>query len=159
MEIKITPKLPDNLITIKEAKDQLNKFKKAHPGYHGDEYALRSWISLEALENYLEFVKKTALEKKIEVTGIEFIYTQYKDGNQNMPNVSNNDFGLTLMLAPTSNLEERNVGIDILNSEVGQPLKLSEILVEEENSDSKLPDENKLSGIANQINSCPNMCF
>lgn len=163
MENNLTSKQPSNLITIKEAKNQLENFKKAHPKYNGNEYALRSWISLEALEEYLEFVKKTAVDKKIKITGIEFIYTQYKEGKPNMENASNADYELTLMFAPTTEIEGKNVGIDVLNSEKDQPLKLSDILVDdsEDGSESNpnLPDPNKLSGVANQINSCPNMCL
>lgn len=163
METDFSSKAPRHLITIKEAKKQLNNFKKAHPGYNGEEYALRSWISIQELEKYLAYVKEVSADKNLKITGIEFIYSQYQEGKPNMPNHSNEDYGLTLMFAPTIVSEGKNVGIDVLNSKVDEPLKLSDVFSDnkEENpaENPNLPDENKLSGVANQINSCPNMCF
>ena len=42
---------PKGLITIEEAKAQLKKYQDAHPGENADQYALRTWISIEELEN------------------------------------------------------------------------------------------------------------
>lgn len=155
---------PRNLISITEAKEQLNYFKKAHPGVNGKEYALRSWVSIDELEKYIQFVRKEAKEKHIDVSGIAFIYTQHKEGSPEMPNLSNEDFELTFMYAPTYKEDSKNIAFDPFRSEVDSPAKLSDLLVDEgttasRGAGSSNMDQDELSGIANHINSCPNMCL
>lgn len=153
-------KEPTNLISIGEAKEQLEKFQKAHPGYEGDEYALRCWISLADLENYLNYVKEESKKKNIDVNGLEFIFTQYKAGEPNRANLGNNDYELTFMYAPTCQEGTKNVAFDPLRSKEGEPAKLSDLLgtnSQKSPEESRLDDDKK-SGIANRVNSCPPGC-
>lgn len=153
--------LPRNLISVEAAKEQLKYFQDAHPGVNGDEYALRSWISLEDLENYIAYARKQAQEKDIAINGIEFIFSQYKAAEPNLPNLSNKDYGLTFMYAPTYHDGNRNVGFDPLLSQKGKLVKIEELLsrkidaVDEIDTAEKSP---KPSGIGNYINSCPEIC-
>lgn len=157
----MSSKEPANLITIKEAKDQLEKFQKAHPGYEGNEYALHTWISIADLENYIEYIKQESKGKNIEVNGIEFIFTQYKAGAPNLPNLGNNDYELTFMYAPTCKEGTKNVAFDPLRSKDGEPAKLSDLLGSNPQTTEagKGPDDESKSGIANRVNCCPNMCY
>lgn len=153
--------LPRNLISVEAAKEQLKYFQDAHPGVNGDEYALRSWISLEDLENYIAYARKQALEKDIAINGIEFIYTQYKEAAPNLPNHSNKDYGLTFMYAPTYLDGNSNVAFDPLNSKKGEPVKIEELLNHKDEADDQVDKPNQIakpSGIGNYMNSCPEIC-
>lgn len=170
------PKPPQNLITYEKALDQLVNFNIAHPGVRGDQYAVRTWVSIEDLENYIAYAKAEGLKNKIEVNGIDFIYTQYKKGQPNMANEYNKDYELTFMYAPTyrDSASNKNEAFDPMNSKPGQPAKLSELLKnsspkgdENTKSDSLNTDSNPenrpngpsgSSGIANSVNTCPNIC-
>lgn len=152
---------PDNLMTIEAAKKQLKNFQDAHPGVNGDEYALRSWIALEDLEKYIAYVRQEASEKGIEVNGIEFIYTQTKAAKPYLPNLSNSDYGLNFMYAPTYLDGSMNVAFDPVNSKQGEPATLKELLKDKNaaNDEGKTPEQlSNPSGIGNYINSCPEIC-
>ena len=167
------PQPPKNLISYEKALEQLGNYNIAHPEVRGNEYALRTWVSIEDLENYIAYVKAEGEKNKIKVNGIDFIYTQYKEGKPNMPNESNKDYELTFMYAPTyrDTVNNKNEAFDPMNSKPGEPANLSELL---KTSDTPKDNENKAdslsaplkddkkpsgpSGIGNNANSCPNMC-
>lgn len=151
---------PTNLISIKEAKTQLDNFKKAHPGYEGNEYALRTWISVADLEYYLEYIKEESKKRGIEVNGLEFIFTQYNAAEPNLANESNKDYGLTFMFAPTCKEGVKNVAFDPLRSKEGTPAKLSDLLGSnaQASEEGRGTNDDDKSGIANRVNCCPNMC-
>lgn len=158
------PVEPTNLISLDAAKKQLNFYKQAHPGVTGDEYALRTWISIEELENYIAFMKEESKKKGIKITGIDFIHTQYKEGKPGMKNELNKDYELTLMYAPTFDDNGKNVAFDPLNSKEGDPATLKSLLSSKSendtigNGDSAGKGGSGSSGIANKLNSCPNKC-
>lgn len=163
-------KPPSNLISYEKAFEQLNNFNSAHPDVSGDEYALRVWVSIEDLENYINYVKSEGKRSGIEVNGMEFIYTQYQNSKPNMPNESNKDYELTLMYAPTFKDSEsgKNEAFDPMNSEENKIVKLRDVFAKKEVGDSINSDsENKAkeqsspngkSGIANSLNACPPIC-
>lgn len=158
--------MPSNLISVDEAKSQLKKFQDAHPGVNSDQYALRTWISIDELEQYIAYVKEESSKKNIEVTGIDFIYTQKKEGRPGMANKGNEDYELTLMYAPTymDPATNKNTTFDPMNSADGKPMKLSQLLNEPTTTDSlnsangDTSKRDKGSGIGNNIFSCPNVC-
>lgn len=158
--------LPTNLISVEDAKKQLNNYKVAHPGVNSDQYALRTWISIDELEQYIAYVKEESSKKNIEVTGIDFIYTQKKEGRPGMANKGNEDYELTLMYAPTymDPATNKNTTFDPMNSADGKPMKLSQLLNEPTTTDSlnsangDTSKRDKGSGIGNNIFSCPNVC-
>ena len=164
------PSTPKNLITYEKALEQLGNYDKAHPGVRGNQYALRTWVSIEELENYIAYAKAEGKKNNIKVNGIDFIYTQYKDANPGMPNESNKDYELTFMYAPTyrDTVNKKNEAFDPMNSKPGDPAKLSERLAfkTSRNSNDTItkqtpPVNNKPSGpsgIANQALSCPTVC-
>lgn len=159
--------LPTNLISVEDAKKQLNNYKVAHPGVNADQYALRTWISIEELEQYIAYVKEESAKKDIVVTGIDFIHTQKKEGRPGMQNRGNVDYEITLMYAPTymDSSTNKNTTFDPMNSTTGNPMKLSKLLTEKSETDSldskngDKPSLNKPSGIGNNINSCPSACL
>lgn len=159
--------LPTNLISVEDAKKQLNNYKVAHPGVNADQYALRTWISIEELEQYIAYVKEESAKKDIVVTGIDFIHTQKKEGRPGMQNRGNVDYEITLMYAPTymDSSTHKNTTFDPMNSTTGNPMKLSVLLNEKSDTDSlktkndDKPSSSKPSGIGNNIASCPNVCL
>lgn len=163
-------KPPSNLISYEKAFEQLNNFNTAHPEMSGDEYALRVWVSIEDLENYIDYVKLEGKKSGIEVNGMEFFFTQYKSSKPNMPNESNKDYELTLMYAPTFKDSEsgKNEAFDPMNSEENKIVKLRDVFAKKDVSDSinsdsenKSNEQNSLngkSGIANSLHACPNIC-
>lgn len=167
------PKAPKNLITLEIAKEQIDKYKKAHPGVAGDQYALHTWVSIEDLEMYLAYVKNYSDSLGIKVTGIDLIHTQYKDAVSGMPNELNKDYNLTLMYAPTYNDNGKNVAFDPLHSSKGSPATLADLFKRMDPTPNT--QENKVdstatgtegdgdkpggpSGIGNHLNSCPETC-
>lgn len=146
---------PSQLISLKEAKSQLDNFKKAHPGVVGDQFALRGWISIQDLEKYIEFVKKESLKNGIEVNGIDFMFTQHKDAAPGLKNPNNSEYELSLMYAPTVKQGSSNVAFDPLHSKKNEPALLKDLL----NSESSTENAIDQTGIGNRINCCPNMCF
>lgn len=164
------PKPPKNLITYEKALKDLGNYKTAHPGVNGEQYALRVWVSLEDLENYIAYAKAEGKKNEINVNGFDFIFTQYKEGKPDMPNLNNEDYELNFMYAPTYLDGTSNVAFDPMNSKPGDPAKLSELLAGNEPKDSaniqaKSADDNGNgdkpsgpSGIANQASSCPTVC-
>lgn len=155
---------PNVLISLQSAKNQLGKYQNAHPGVNGDEYALRTWISLQDLEKYIAFVKEVSKDKNITVNGIDIIYTQKIAGAPGLPNPNNSQYGLTLMMAPTYKDGTHNTAFDPVASKYGKPAKLSDLLANagefanEEESRSSTPSPGTPSGIANSFNSCPSVC-
>lgn len=155
---------PNVLISLQSAKNQLGKYQNAHPGVNGDEYALRTWISLQDLEQYIAFVKEISKDKNITVNGIDIIYTQKIAGAPGLPNPNNSQYGLTLMMAPTYKDGTHNTAFDPVASKYGEPAKLSDLLAnagefaKEEESRPSTPSPGTPSGIANSFNSCPSVC-
>lgn len=161
---------PKTLISYEKAFEQLDNYRNAHPGVNGDQYALRTWISIEDLENYIAYAKAEGKKNNISVNGIDFIFTQYKEGKPNMPNESNKDYELTFMYAPTyrDTVNNKNEAFDPMNSKPNEPRKLSVVFAEPELTDSTAvaskseassDSSNKgPSGIANNSQSCPNIC-
>lgn len=157
---------PKNLITVEAAKEQLNNYNAAHPGVNADQYALRTWISLEELEQYIAYVKEVSEKKNIKVTGIDFIHTQKKKAKPGLDNKGNLAYELTLMYAPTyrDSATGKNTTFDPMNSTDNNPMKLSELLGESvlDSTENKSGNENEnngnKSGIGNNIFSCPNVC-
>ncbi len=168
------PTPPKNLITYEKAFEQLDNYRVAHPEVQGDQYALRTWVSIDELEKYIDYVRSEGKKNNITVNGIEFIHTQYNSAKPNMPNASNMDYDLTLMYAPTykDKTTNKNEAFDPMNSEVGKPKKLSEVFAMKMVSDSldiqaksdtlsNIDQTNKpsgSSGIANTLHTCPNIC-
>ncbi len=164
------PSTPRNLITYEKAIEQLGNYDKAHPGVKGNQFALRTWVSIEELENYIAYAKAEGKKNNIKVNGIDFIYTQYKDAKAGMPNESNKDYELTFMYAPTyrDTMNNKNEAFDPMNSKPGNPAKLSERLKfkhPKESKDSATKQTINVngrpsgpSGIANMANTCPTMC-
>lgn len=157
---KVESKEPTNLISLNKAKEQLDNYNEAHPLEVGSEYAVRTWISIEELKAYIAYVEKESEKKGIEVSGIDFIHTQYKEAKPGSPNPNNEIYNLTLMLAPTYAKENMNVAFDPIYSEKGKPKDLK-ILLEEIKSDTI--NQNGTPGpggssIANGLRTCPNQC-
>ncbi len=162
------PKPPKNLITYEKALKDLGNYKTAHPGVNGEQYALRVWVSLEDLENYIAYAKAEGKKNEINVNGFDFIFTQYKEGKPDMPNLNNEDYELNFMYAPTYKDGTSNIAFDPMNSKPGDPAKLSVLLAGGEPKDSaniqaKSAADNGdkpsgPSGIANRSTSCPTVC-
>ncbi|SMC60547.1 hypothetical protein [Moheibacter sediminis] len=148
---------PSNLISLNTAKEQLDNYNEAHPLEVGSEYAVRTWISIEELKAYIAYIEKESTGKGIEVSGIDFIHTQYKEAAPGSPNPNNTVYDLTLMLAPTYAKENGNVAFDPIYSEQGKPKDLKD-LFEEIKLDSLL-GSSPGSSIANGLQTCPNYCF
>lgn len=158
------PTAPKTLISLEEARVQLQNYNTAHPGVRGEQYALRTWISIEDLEQYIAYVKSESKNKNIQINGIDFIYTQYKEAKPGMSNAGNADYELTFMYAPTYKDGSSNVAFDPVNSEDGKPAKLSELLANRTNNKDADSDTDSTSqkggpsGIANNAASCPTVC-
>lgn len=157
--------MPRNLISVQKAQEQLNNYQNAHPGESGDQFALRTWISIEELERYIAYVKDESSKKNITVTGIDFIHTQKKSAAAGLQNKGNLDYELTLMYAPTYYDGKQNVPFDPMSSTDGNPMKLSVLLgdaSETDSTQSKEGGEGKPtptpSGIGNNVFSCPSVC-
>lgn len=151
---------PGNLISLEKAKEQLDNYNEAHPLEVGSEYAVRTWISIEELKSYIAYIEKESAEKGIELSGIDFIHTQYKKAKPGSPNPNNADYDKTLMLAPTYAKGNSNVAFDPIYSENGNPKDLK-ILLDEIKTDSmngKGAPSPGGSSIANSLNTCPNTC-
>lgn len=149
---------PSNLITLEKAKFQLDNYNLAHREELGSEYAFRTWISIDELKSYIYYVEKMSKEKGIEVSGIDFIHTQYKRVEPGTPNPDNAIYEETMMLAPTYKSGTKNVAFDPLYSKDGKPGEL-ESLLDNLDKDSLSKDGSKTpSSIANTLNSCPNVC-
>lgn len=166
---------PQHLISLEKVKEQIDKYKNAHPGVTGNEYALRTWISIEELESYIAYVKQEAKNKNILVNGIDFIHAQSKSASPNLPNAGNKDYDLTLLLAPTFKDGSKNIAFDPKYSKDGSPYPLSQLLNNLGNeevmrgfsdqilteSDVNSTTTNKpvhASSVDNRFNSCPNNC-
>ena len=169
------PTAPGNLVTLEDAKLQIDKYKKAHPDVAGDQYALHTWVSIEDLEAYLAYIKFESKKLGITVTGIDLIHTQSKDAAAGLPNKSNADYGLTLMYAPTFDDNGKNVAFDPLHSAKDDPATLQELFsemdtiqmaksgtedggTEGEDQGTESSGPTGPSGIANRLASCPEMC-
>ena len=156
------PTQPKNLISLEDAKNQLNLYDVAHPGVKGDQFALRTWISLEELENYIAYVKAESLKNGIKVNGIDFMYSQTKEGKPGMPNANNEDYELTFMIAPTVKEGTSNMAFDPLSSEKGKPAFLKDILAPQDSTNAKMMSNatgGGPSGIANHFGACPTICL
>ncbi len=152
-----------NLITLEEAKEQINNYNTAHPEEAGDQYALRTWISIEELKAYIQYVEEDSKEKGIEVSGIDFIHAQHKKAEPGSKNPKNEVYDLTLMLAPTYNNGTTQVAFDPIYSEQGKPKSL-ESLFDEMTINTGPEEANrtesaaKPSSIGNNLNTCPSFC-
>jgi len=159
-------KNPGILISLEKAKEQLSNYNKAHPEEVGNEYALRTWISIEDLKAYIQYVEERSKEKGIEVSGIDFIHIQYKEAAPGSVNPNNEVYGLSLMLAPTYNKGSVHTAFDPIYSGQGKPKSLKSLLDEmtsntgpDETSKKESEDEGvKPSSIGDNLSSCPNMC-
>lgn len=156
---------PSNLISIQEAKTQLNHYNTAHPGVVGDQYGLKIQISLEELENYIAYVRQESEKNQISVEGVEFIFTQHKEAKPKQDNVNNQDYELSFMIAPTYLEDGKAIAFDPLQSASGEPAKLSDLFnsatsdgEDEGDSSSKGGNKPTKSGIANHYNACPKNC-
>src|SRR5690606_12314574 len=123
LQMKTAEKLPDpeNLISLEKAKEQLDNYNAAYPEEVGKEFALRTWISIEDIKAYIQYVEESSAEKGIEVTGIDIIHTQYKKAAPGAPNPNYGTNNKTLMLAPTYNNGTSNIAFDPIYSEQGKP--------------------------------------
>lgn len=148
---------PSNLITLEKAKEQLDNYNQAHPDELGKEYALRSWISLDDIKAYIQYVEESSAEKGIEVTGIDIIHTQYKNAAPGSGN-PHNEHEKTLMLAPTYQKDSVNIAFDPIYSEYGKPKDLKELLSEFSSNSGPEEKGGKKSSIANMLTTCPNNC-
>ena len=151
---------PSNLISLKEAKIQLDNYNEAHKAEVGSEYGLRTWISLEDLKAYIAYIEEESKAKGIEVSGIDMIHTQYKQGKPGSPNADNSVYDKTLMLAPTYQNGDEQVAFDPIYSENGKPKALKELLdsIKKDSLFGQNQSKPAASSIANNLNSCPNMC-
>lgn len=147
---------PANLISLSTAKEQLDNYNEAHPLEVGSEYAMRTWISIEELKRYIAYVEKESEIKGIEVSGIDFIHSQYKKATPGSPNPENMVYDLTLMLAPTYLKGNSNVAFDPKYSQQGNPKDLIDLFYDIE-SDSLL-GATPGSSVANNLVTCPNNC-
>lgn len=164
------PSTPKNLITYEKAFEQLGNYDKAHPRVRGNQYALRTWVSIEELENYIAYAKAEGKKNNIKVNGIDFIYTQYKEAKAGLPNESNKDYELTFMYAPTyrDTVNDKNEAFDPMNSKPGDPAKLRERLkfknpkASKDSANEQTTPANSRpsgpSGIANNVQTCPTVC-
>jgi len=162
LQMKTAEKLPDpeNLISLEKAKEQLDNYNAAHPEEVGKEFALRTWISIEDIKAYIQYVEESSAEKGIEVTGIDIIHTQYKKAAPGAPNPNNETNNKTLMLAPTYNNGTSNIAFDPIYSEQGKPKDLKVLLSEltsNTGAEEKAGD-GKRSSVANVLSTCPNQC-
>lgn len=161
-QMKTAEKLPDpeNLISLEKAKEQLDNYNAAHPEEVGKEFALRTWISIEDIKAYIQYVEESSAEKGIEVTGIDIIHTQYKKAAPGAPNPNNETNNKTLMLAPTYNNGTSHIAFDPIYSEQGKPKDLKVLLSEltsNTGAEEKAGD-GKRSSVANVLSTCPNQC-
>lgn len=160
-EKPILSTVPKNLITLEKAKVQLDNYNNAHPDELGKEYALRSWISIEEIKAYIQYIEESSAEKGIEVTGIDIIHTQYKSAAPGSGNPHNEHYEKTLMMAPTYQKAEINVAFDPIYSEHGKPKDLEDLLSKLTSNtgfEEKKEKEEKKSSIANMLTTCPNTC-
>jgi len=154
-----TEAAPENLIAISEAKEKIENFNKAHPDELGEEYAMRTWISLEELKAYIQFIESESAKKNIPVSGIDFIYSQQDKAEPGSKNPGNKNYKLTLMMAPTYSDGNGNIAFDPIYSTNKNPKKLKDLL-------DKIPEADSLerekgappSSIANRLNTCPSVC-
>ncbi len=155
----ISSAIPTNLISLEKAKEQLVNYNEAHPQELGAEYALRTWISIEEMKAYIQYIEQASAEKGIKLTGIDFIHTQYKKAEPGSPNPNNEVYDKTLMLAPTYGNGTRNIAFDPIYSEQGKPKDLKDLLSElvAESKEEKSAGGKK-SSIGNTMTSCPNAC-
>lgn len=147
------------LLDLNEVKGKIENYKSAHPGVAGDEYALHSWISIEHLKNYIEYVENLSKIKGINISGIDFVHVQNNNAAPGMSNPLNQDYDLTLMMVPTyKDSTNKNVAFDPLNSTTGNPKHLKEMLDSLSHVDKRslLP---KQTAVGNSITSCPNNCL
>lgn len=160
--ISKTQSKPGNLITLEDAKEQIENYNTAHPEEVGENYAMRTWISIEELKAYIQYIEKESKDKGIEVSGIDFIHTQHNKAKPGSKNPLNEIYNLTLMLAPTFSEGNAHVAFDPIYSEEGMPKKLEDLLDEvlfniiEDGSQDK--PEPRPSSIGNNLNSCPSFC-
>ena len=153
------PTQPKSMITLDEARKQLGNYNTAHPGVRGEQFALRTWVSIEDLENYIAYMKEESKKKGIVVNGIDFIYTQTKEGNPGMANQNNADYELTFMYAPTFKQGTSNVAFDPMSSTQGNPALLKDLLAPQDSTQNKTESTNGgPSGIANHYGACPTIC-
>lgn len=149
---------PEILISLEQAKEQLDFYNEAHPAEVGSEYAFRTWIPIEELKAYIRYVEASSVEKGIEISGIDVIHAQYKRASPGSANPNNSVYDETLMLAPTYKNGDKNIAFDPFYSELGEPKNL-ETLFDTLNED---PDGgyggDQKSSIANTFISCPNTC-
>lgn len=151
---------PDCLISLEQAKVQLDNYNDAHPAEVGSEYAFRTWIPIEDLKAYLAYVEDLSEEKGIEISGIDVIHAQYKKASPGSANPDNSVYDETIMLAPTYKEGVKNIAFDPLYSEQGDPKKLK-LLFDELTTDGEGEEEEggtNPSSIANTFTSCPNTC-
>lgn len=151
---------PKNLISLEKAKEQLENYNQAHPEELGDEYALRTWISIEDLKAYIQYIEVSSAEKEIEVTGIDFIHAQYKSAAPGSANPENKTYDKTLMLAPTYGSGSANIAFDPIYSEKGKPKDLKVLLSEllSNTGPEEKGEGGKKSSVANLLTTCPNIC-
>lgn len=153
-----TETTPKNLITIAEAKEKIENFNKSHPDELGEEYAMRTWISLEELKAYIQFIESESAKKDIPVSGIDFIYSQYESAEPGSKNPDNKNYKLTLMMAPTYEDSGKNIAFDPIYSTDGIPKDLSELLSVPPPVDTAGGNGPPPSSIGNRMNTCPSFC-
>jgi hypothetical protein len=151
-------KPPTNLISIPEAKTDIDNFNKTHFEEVGKEYAMRTWISLEQLKSYIAYIESESNKKNIPVSGIDFIYSQYESAEPGSRNIDNKRYKLTLMMAPTYEDSGKNIAFDPIYSTDGTPKDLSELLSNPPRVDTAGGNGAPPSSIGNRMNTCPSVC-
>lgn len=154
---------PGDLITLEKAKEQIDNYNAAHPEEVGEDYALRTWISIEELKAYIQYIEAQSKEKGIEVSGIDFIHTQHKKAEPGSANPKNEVYDLTLMMAPTYKDGVIQTAFDPIYSEQGKPKSLKSLLDEMTintgpEAANKTENSAKPSSMANNLSTCPSIC-
>lgn len=144
-------------IDLYAVKQKIENYKISHPGVTGEEYALRSWVSLDDLKEYIAHIENVSREKGIEVSGIDIIHVQNIATTSGKPNLNNQDYDLTVLLAPTYEQNTSHIAFDPIYSEKGAPKTLEELL---DSTDlSNRAQKPRPSSVANHVTSCPSNCL
>lgn len=155
---------PGNLISLEKAKEHIENYKYAHPEEVGNQYAVRTWISIQELKEYIRYIEQESKAKDIEVSGIDFIHAQYKKAEPGSANPNNEVYDLTLMMAPTYREGNTQKAFDPLYSEQRKPKSLQSLFDEitintgPSEKDKTGNGSMKPSSIGNNLNTCPTVC-
>lgn len=120
---------PDIALTYGELTAMLYQYDKTKKSVleeaHGREDTRVNFFKIEDLKAYLAYVEKLSKEKKIKLTGINFISAAYPEDYPD--SIKRNH--QTLIMMPATRVGDRdNVSFDPLKSERGKPITLAEIL-------------------------------